>query len=295
MDKKIHWHQAFCAAMELELRDNREVLEYEREHLFNMEPLRADMLIIKKKPEVRIINEIGAIFRIWNIVEYKSPEDSMNIDDFYKACAYACLFKSSSEHVDEYPAEEITVSLIRRSYPKELLEVLGQRGFTVKQIYDGIYEICGNVMFKTQIIATRLLKGEQHAWLKSLTKGIRDDEFQSFADEMLQLRDKHEIECADAILEVVSNANIDIVNRWREDPKMCETLARIMEPEFSQAREEAMRQGRQEGIREGIKEGLEQGIYMAKRILRLEAQGAGVTEIAAEVGISEQEVRDILS
>lgn len=48
MDRKIHCHSFFCVAMELELRDNSEVLEFDREHLFSMELLKADLLIIKK-------------------------------------------------------------------------------------------------------------------------------------------------------------------------------------------------------------------------------------------------------
>ena len=43
---------------------------------------------------VPISNEIGTFFRGHNIIEYKSPEDSLNIDVFYKSMAYAGLYKS---------------------------------------------------------------------------------------------------------------------------------------------------------------------------------------------------------
>ena len=93
MEKKVQWHPGFCAAMELEFWENREDLEYEREYNLGKKPLQADLLVIKKKQETTISNEIGALFRKWNIMEYKSPNDSMNINDFYKVNAYACLFK----------------------------------------------------------------------------------------------------------------------------------------------------------------------------------------------------------
>ncbi len=35
-----------------------------------------DLLIIKKLADVRIENEIGRIFKRYNVVEYKSPQDS---------------------------------------------------------------------------------------------------------------------------------------------------------------------------------------------------------------------------
>ena len=88
MEKKVQWHPGFCAAMELEFLENRGDLEYQREYNLSRKPLQADLLVIKKKQETTISNEIGALFRKWNIMEYKSPDDSMNIDDFYKVNAY---------------------------------------------------------------------------------------------------------------------------------------------------------------------------------------------------------------
>ncbi len=40
------------------------------------------MLVIKKEVSVQVSNEIGAFFRGHNIMEYKSPEDHLNIDSF---------------------------------------------------------------------------------------------------------------------------------------------------------------------------------------------------------------------
>ena len=84
MDNRVQWHPGFCAAMELELWDNRDDLEYEREYNLSKKPLQADLLVIRKRQNASIHNEIGRIFRTWNLMEYKSQVDSMNIDDFYK-------------------------------------------------------------------------------------------------------------------------------------------------------------------------------------------------------------------
>ena len=52
-----------------------------------------DLLVSKKKPEATIKNEIGKNFRKYNIFEYKSIADALNLDVFIKAIGYACFLK----------------------------------------------------------------------------------------------------------------------------------------------------------------------------------------------------------
>ena len=93
-DTKIQWHPGFVAAMNLEFAKNREQLIFEKEYNLNTKPLEIDLLVVKKEASVQIMNEIGSFFRGHNIMEYKSPEDHLDIDAFYKAGAYASLYKS---------------------------------------------------------------------------------------------------------------------------------------------------------------------------------------------------------
>lgn len=116
-DKIIQWHPGFSAAIDLELSANRQDLVYEREYNLNTKPLEIDLLVIKKNTEVQIENEIGVQFRGHNILEYKSPDEHLNIDTFYKTGAYASLYKSYGKTADEIPAKDITVSIIRDSKP----------------------------------------------------------------------------------------------------------------------------------------------------------------------------------
>ena len=100
-DTKIQWHPGFTAAMMLELKENREDLIFEKEYNLNTKPLEIDLLVIRKEAGVMIANEIGEFFRIHNIIEYKSPGDHLDIDDFYKVQGYASLYKSYGKYVDE--------------------------------------------------------------------------------------------------------------------------------------------------------------------------------------------------
>ncbi len=86
-DTKIQWHPGFVAAMNLEFKENKKDLIFEKEHNLNTKPLEVDLLIVKKDAAIRVSNEIGAFFRGHNLIEYKSPRDHLDIDVFYKSMA----------------------------------------------------------------------------------------------------------------------------------------------------------------------------------------------------------------
>ena len=84
------WHPAGFQAFENEFEDWRDDLTIEAEHQLTSEPLRIDVLIIKKKRDVVIEKNIAQIFRQCNIIEYKSPGDgSATIAVYNKVNAYA--------------------------------------------------------------------------------------------------------------------------------------------------------------------------------------------------------------
>ena len=47
--QKLQWHPAFAAALEMELLENKDDLEFEREYNLNRKPLLIDCLVIKRK------------------------------------------------------------------------------------------------------------------------------------------------------------------------------------------------------------------------------------------------------
>lgn len=59
---EIQWHPGFYGAAEIELIANKGDLEFIREYNLSKEPIRMDLLIIKKLSDVRIKNEIGHIY-----------------------------------------------------------------------------------------------------------------------------------------------------------------------------------------------------------------------------------------
>ena len=144
--KKKYWHAAFCGATKWELKENKNDLSFESEHELSQRPIKVDMLVVKKNQDAVIKNEIGRIFRGHNIIEFKGSGDSLNIDDYYKTLAYASLYKSLGEYVNEIPAEEVTVTILREAYPRELFSTLRKAGTEIEEKYKGIFYLSGKIM-----------------------------------------------------------------------------------------------------------------------------------------------------
>jgi len=66
----IQWHPPFRGAVKIELEPYKDVLEYVDEKILTKKPLQIDLLVIKKRADVKIENPIGEIFKAINILEY---------------------------------------------------------------------------------------------------------------------------------------------------------------------------------------------------------------------------------
>ncbi len=255
-DTKIQWHAAFVSAMDLELAQNRSDLEYYKEYNLNTKPLEVDLLVIKKDAGIEITNEIGKLFRGHNIVEYKSPDDHLNIDSFYKAGAYASLYKSYGKTVDERRAGDITVTLVRERKPSGLFTYFKEHGITYTNPYKGIYQVTNTVLFPTQIIVTKELNSKEHVWLKALSGQMEKQQMRELLEKIEKLDLKIDRELADSVLQVSIGANKQVVEELRGDENMCQALLEIMEPEINKIKAEVTREVTREVTKEVTKEGI---------------------------------------
>jgi hypothetical protein len=238
----IQWHPGFYGAAELEFLSNKDDLEFQREFNLSKEPIRMDLLIIKKLSDVRIKNEIGHIFRKFNVVEYKSPDDALSIDDYYKTVGYACLYKGLGETVNQIPANELTISIFRESYPREMFEAMKNLGLEIKERYPGIYYISGKqALFDTQIVVTKQLDRETHRTLRVLSKHVKEEDIRRFVEKATQMSEPGDRNNVDAVLQVSVSANKDIYEAIRRcDKVMCEALRELMKEDFEQTKQETL-------------------------------------------------------
>ena len=217
--------------MQLEFKEDREKLLFEKEHNLNTKPLQIDLLVIKKENASEYMgNEIGRLFRKYNVIEYKSPEQQLDVDVFYKAQSYAALYKSYGKVSNERKAKDITVSIVRDRKPEKLFQYFVKQDVIVENPFDGIYYILGEVLFPTQIIVTKELNREHHTWLRSLTDKLEEKDMRRLLMYTSRLKGKQDKEFADSVLEVCFKANRQIIEKLKGDDTMSEALLEIMEP-----------------------------------------------------------------
>ena len=167
-DGRLQWHSGFSAALRVELEDELDELCIEDEHMLSKKPMQIDVLVVKKKGEQPIRKNIGRIFRKHNIIEYKSPEDYLSINDFYKVYGYTCFYQSETKRVKDIPPEEITMTFICNHYPQKLLEHLKKfKGIEVEKQEAGLYYLLGD-SFPIQLVIVKELSKEENYWLQNV-------------------------------------------------------------------------------------------------------------------------------
>lgn len=203
----LQWHPAFFAGIQVEFLADKTKLIFENEHQLGTKPKEIDVLIIKKNEEDTIETNIGRIFRKHNIVEYKSPEDYLSVDDYYKVYGYACFYKADTGTTDEIKAEEITISFVCRRYPHKLVKHWKQvQHLTITKKEAGIYYIMGT-FFPMQLIITSRLSKEKNFWLRNLTNDLQSTlEAREIAEEFRKHKDN---QLYHSVMDLIIRANIE--------------------------------------------------------------------------------------
>ncbi|MCL2183610.1 MAG: hypothetical protein FWB85_09105, partial [Chitinispirillia bacterium] len=136
------FHPAAFIAFGHYLREYQEVTLKEEQHL-SKQSLRIDILIIKKKPGLKIDRCWARIFRGHNILEYKSPVDNPpTMEVFDKVVhGYAGLYASQ----EQVSLTDMSATIVCYKKPKKLLETLEKDlDYRVLQKEPGIYYINNN-------------------------------------------------------------------------------------------------------------------------------------------------------
>ena len=241
-DGRLQWHSGFSAALRVELEDELDELCIEDEHMLSKKPMQIDVLVVKKKGEQPIRKNIGRIFRKHNIIEYKSPEDYLSINDFYKVYGYTCFYQSETKRVKDIPPEEITMTFICNHYPQKLLEHLKKfKGIEVEKQEAGLYYLLGD-SFPIQLVIVKELSKEENYWLQTLRCNLKTgEEIQEVVRRYEQV--KHKAYYSD-VMNLIVRAN---QKQMEEEKNMCEALNEL----FAEELKEADLRGRKEGRKEG--------------------------------------------
>ena len=282
---RTQWHTAFCSSLKLELRENRQDLEFQEEHTLNSKPLLMDLLVIKKESGVVIKNELGSIFRTYNIWEYKSPDDHLNIDTFFKVLAYAYLYKTETIQGNSIDIGNITISFLRHRKPIKLFAKLEELGYVIEKKLDGIYYMyVVNNIVPVQFIVTNELNPENHIWITSLIRNLPQKQAMELIRQAETLCEGIDHQCVDSLLQVVISENNQMFFQLKEaEGTMCDALKELMKDELEQ------------GIEQGRQQGIEQGELIGKIKLLYQDFHMSVADIAQKLNITTETVEEVLS
>lgn len=272
-EDKIQWHQAFVGAMYCELGDDINRVEFNPEHSITRKPLQMDLLIVKKLMKngvpAELSSSIGKLFNVYNIIEYKSPDDALGIDAFFQAYTYACYYKSSAGRENERKERDITIIFVRQGYPVTLARYLESRGCVIAEKLPGISSVFGSRFFNIVIFITGRMSPENHMWLNALRGNMERENYGRLARESARLKGKA-AEYGEAVLSVVDQVNFKQVQRWKEDEEMASLLY------------EARTEGMQQGIKQVVIGMLKTGKLSVNEIAMYSGLSVGEVEMIAD-------------
>lgn len=231
------------------------------EHCLSTKPLQIDLLIIKKVKNAKIINEIGQFFKQHNVCEYKSPDDDLDIDVFFKVIAYALFYKSSGNEVNSIDISDITVTFVRKRKPVKLFDDLKRYNILFEQTSKGIYMIKWEFLCDVQILVTREMNPEEHIWLTSLSDHIEEKQARILIKEVHTLTEKDDKEYADSVLQIAMERNKEIFDKIRRDELMCQALWDFFKTEIEQEKRNSEICGERRGEQRGERRGEQRGAY----------------------------------
>ena len=277
----IQWHPALCSSAHLEFMEDRDYLEFTEEYCLNSQPLHFDQLIIKKNKEIELQNELGKLFKGHNILEYKSPEDSLGIDEYFKTIAYACLYKSLSDVEDAIKFQDITITLVREKFPRKLFQYFKQHNYHITRPYQGIYYVKAQNLFLTQVVVQNELDPREHVWLTSLTRNLDMERVKRLVDSRKALTGQGDIHDAESVMEVVIHANDLLFEKVRENENMCEALMELMAPEFNAALEREVAKAEERATARGECIGKE--LLLIEQVCKKMRKGIELVSIAEQL------------
>lgn len=172
--RKVNWHKAASFAMQIELIDFTDILEFQTEYVLGRNYYRIDMLIIKKLISEPIPKNIASIFKSYNLFEFKGIGSSISPNSFYKTIGYTGILINQIGQTRYFTALDMTITFLSFHYPRKLMRhLIKECKLTVEKPSPGIYHfIIG--MFSIQIIVTKELSAEENLYLKCMTNKLKD-------------------------------------------------------------------------------------------------------------------------
>ena len=123
---------------------------------------------------------------------------------------------------------------------------------------------------------------EKNFWLKNLTDDLKS---KKMADKIVEEYEKHKNDIYyRSVMDIIVRANRTM---FREEYGMCDAMMEILKDRIDELNQKAREDGEKNGKKEGI--------YLAKMIMRMDAEGLDCVAIAEKCLITVEEVKEILA
>ena len=284
-----YWHPAFFAGIQIELEEDADNLVFENEHQLGTKPMEIDVLIIKKETDRPVKKNIGRIFKKHNIIEYKSPDDSLNVDDFYKVYGYTCFYKADARYVNSIPADELTITFVAEKYPRKLIEHLKNvKKYRVEEKEKGIYYVYGDLI-PIQILITKKLSAEENLWLKSLTNKLNET---AAAEKLIEnYMDHKESSLHRSMIETIMRANQKL---FQEVNGMSDIFMEIVQEKFDRKLKEEVDKVVEEAVEEATEKAVKEKLTERISLIRKKcARNKSLARIADDLETDTDEIRSL--
>jgi hypothetical protein len=293
-DPRVTWHTAFIDAIRLSFINYHDVLIFDIEHQLTREPLRIDLVIIRKKKDVVIDKKIASIFKGSNIVEYKGPDQSLSVADIHTVMAYAHLYCTPPENAD---MGDLTVTFVCSHEPREVKAYLQDfYRYRLTEKWPGITIIEGGAM-PMQIIERKKLTDKGDLWLANLDRGLSADRMQEVLEETRRIGKRAPI---GAYLYMLTLANAEMVREVMKmnDLAVFEEVFKgfgIIEKYKAEGEAEGIAKGEARGIAKGEARGIAKG--KEKKALEMaqamKADNEPISKIVRYTGLTEQQIAEL--
>jgi type I site-specific restriction-modification system R (restriction) subunit len=267
--KRTPYHDAAFGVVSCLLHKYRQNNDIELldEHRLSKEPLRIDIVVIKKNRDVELEPIWAKIFREHNLVEYKSPADKApTLAVFDKLTGYARIY-AAQENVK---ISDMTVTLICARTPQKLFKTLKKDfDYKILQKYDGIYYIMEKGVDAEKRLAIQVMVQESELLLQAMDKKPLDE---ATADKVAESLTAMDEDCLDNLgywLKALSPENLkNIFERMGEDMTKREKIIMEFIESYGlsdRLQREGIQKGRQEGRLEGRLEGAQEVINLLEK------------------------------
>ena len=244
------WHSWMDALLHIVLHPYP--VEIEREIVLVNQPPRSDYLVLMEKEIVDLRLSIFKIFREHNIIEFKDPDDELNMSVFWKCIGYVGFYLSAKG----ISANQVTLTLIRASKPVRLLKQLsadiepgGEKG--IYYVKNWLKDV------PIQIIVTSELTGPEYAGFRSISKRPKLEDITQMYRDNENETDPALIEFYRAYWSISARLTGSILEEAkRSENKMSKTLMDILKPEIDEKIDIAVKEAVKEAVSATVRNNL---------------------------------------